>query len=841
MLEPQTYLPGDFKEIKLDAVTRKRLAFRIFNEYAGFLLQNRLSECVALQMKLFREINPPLLRYFSVFTQDELVRMGNEVLEKLLLAIQQNQAPEYIENALRDWLNNQLPQISRNQVEAEDITSISLIRRRMFRTYISEYTNDLQKAVIILNEIDDFTTISETVSFKFLISLQQNLFEQNQKLAKIGNWVWDLKKNFITWSKEIYRIYEIPGGRLTEIDLASYNHPEDAEKVKQQMEISKKMKTPHDFFYRILLPDSREKTVHAIGEVITNSMGEAETMFGTLQDITDQKKIQKELEENQFFVSKITELTPSIIGVYNIHTGEYLFINQAIQNLLGYDRDMALKQGVQFFIDIMHPQDLARIHLENAAALSEANKSETERNENIIESRYRLRHKNGEYRWFYTYGSVFDRDKSGNVEKVINISIDVTDQIKTKSLLQQRNLEVQNQEERYFRMINEVEDYAILRLSRDGIIENWNSGAEKIKGYKAEEILGKHFSIFYAEEDKKNHLPEKLIRIAAEKGKATHEGWRVRKNKTKFWGSILITALHDSEGTVVGFSKVTRDLTEIKLAKEKLEKYAENIEKNNRHLEEKNKQLESFNYIASHDLQEPLRKIRLFINMLKEAEKLSPNINKTITNIEISSNRMKDLIEGLLLYCQSENPMMSESFDMDDLLNEVLAEFNDMIENRELEIEKQPLPPLNINKIQFRQVIYNLLSNSIKYKKDNDPLRLKITYGLVSGINGTLKRGKSYHKITFEDNGIGFDQEHAKNIFGLFQRLHDRTKYTGTGLGLAICKKIVENYGGEITAEGKSGVGARFVIYLPVTGTSDPVSRDYPGLFTGLSKLNDYI
>ena len=817
MLEPQRYLPGDFKEIKLDAATRKRLAFKIFNDYAGFLMQNRLLECVELQTELFREFNPPILQYFSAFSSEELIRIGKEALQKLLLAIQQNRAPEYIENALRDWLNNQLPRISRNQIEAEDITYISLIRRRMFKAFISEYTTDLQKAVVILNEIDDFTTISETVSFKFLISLQQNLFEQNQKLAKIGNWVWDLKKNLITWSKEIYRIYEIPGDSLTGIDLHSYNHPEDAEMVKQHLEISRTMKTPHDFFYRILLPDGREKTVQAKGEVITNAAGEAETMFGTLQDFTDQKKIQKALEENQFFVSKITELTPSLISVYHIHTGEYLFINQAIQNLLGYDRDEALKQGVQFFIDIIHPDDLPRIQQENAAALSEANKIEPERNENIIEFRYRLRHKNGEYRWFYTYGSVFDRDKSGKVEKVINISIDVTDQINARSLLKQRDLEVQNQEERYFRMINEVEDYAILRLSREGIIENWNSGAEKIKGYKAAEIVGNHFRIFYAEEDQKNHLPETLIRIAAEKGKATHEGWRVRKNKTKFWGSILITALHDPAGNVVGFSKVTRDLTEIKLAKEKLEKYAENIEKTNRQLEEKNKQLESFNYIASHDLQEPLRKIRLFINMLKESENLSPNINKTITGIETSSNRMKDLIEGLLLYCQAEIPMISEPFDVDELLNEVLAEFNDLVENRELEIEKQPLPPLNINKIQFRQVIYNLLSNSVKYKKDNGPLRLKITYDLESGIHGTGKKGKSFHKITFEDNGIGFDQEYSKNIFGLFQRLHDRTKYTGTGLGLAICKKIVENFGGEITAEGKQGVGARFDIYLPVT------------------------
>ena len=224
-----------------------------------------------------------------------------------------------------------------------------------------------------MNEIDDFTTISETISLKLLLQLQQDLYEQNQKLAKIGNWVWDLKKNIYTWSRELYRIYEIENTDINQIDLASYNHPEDAAYVKSQMEIAMKNKTAHDFFYRIILPDGREKTLRAMGEVMTDAKGEAEMIFGTLQDFTSQKLIQKELEDNQFFIQKITDLTPSLISVYNIHTGKYLFMNRAIESLLGYKREDVLEEGMNFFLGIIHPEDLTRILEENSRALEIAN------------------------------------------------------------------------------------------------------------------------------------------------------------------------------------------------------------------------------------------------------------------------------------------------------------------------------------------------------------------------------------------------------------------------------------------------------------------------------------
>ena len=161
--------------------------------------------------------------------------------------------------------------------------------------------------------------------------------------------------------------------------------------------------------------------------------------------------------------------------------------------------------------------------------------------------------------------------------------------------LEQRNETLRKSEERYHKMIAEIEDYAIILLDTNGNIQNWNTGAEKIKGYKAEEIIGKNFRIFYLPQDRDNKLPEKLLERVIREGKSAYEGWRVRKDGSTFWGSIVVTALHDDNGEVIGLSKVTRDLTEKKKAEDKMREYLAE-------LENRNSELEQFAYIASHDL-----------------------------------------------------------------------------------------------------------------------------------------------------------------------------------------------------------------------------------------------
>ena len=176
MIDTQRFATENLNELKLDSPTRKRLEFTLLPGYAGFLLENKVDELAVLQINLFRELRPPLFRYFVNKADEELIALGKEGMHKLLCALTDQKSVEYIENSLRDWLNNQLPQISRNQIEAEDITVISLIRRQIFRKFIAEYTADLQTALQVMSEIDDFTTISETISLKLLLKLQQDLY-----------------------------------------------------------------------------------------------------------------------------------------------------------------------------------------------------------------------------------------------------------------------------------------------------------------------------------------------------------------------------------------------------------------------------------------------------------------------------------------------------------------------------------------------------------------------------------------------------------------------------------------------------------------------------------------
>src|SRR5580700_2430952 len=203
-----------------------------------------------------------------------------------------------------------------------------------------------------------------------------------------------------------------------------------------------------------------------------------------------------------------------------------------------------------------------------------------------------------------------------------------------------------HEEQQYHLMIGEVEDYAILMLDREGMIRNWNKGAEKIKGYTEEEAIGQNFRMFYRLEDREAGLPEMLIDEATRNGKAVHEGWRLRKDGTAFWGSVVITALHNPDGQVVGFSKVTRDLTERKQAEDKLLRYA-------RQLEAQNNELKQFAYAAAHDMKEPLRKILMYYSAIQgeNGESLPQEQQQAyLQRSAEAAKRMQQLIDDLLAF-----------------------------------------------------------------------------------------------------------------------------------------------------------------------------------------------
>jgi len=651
------------------------LHFEYLPAYAAFLLDNKSREFTTEQLRLLRELQVPMLKFYSGISDDQLVEGGIERSKNFLQHLKDNRVEQYIKHSIDEWLANQIPLFAREKLLPEDITLISYMRRKLFRDFLSSYTTDMTLSLRIMEEVDAFTVKLDTLCFKHLMELQQKLYEQAEALAHIGNWTWDLSTKNLTWSEEMFRIYELePRDNANEYDIRKFTHPEDIALVDEEMERTVTKLEPHDFYYRIILDNGKEKHVHAKGQPETNKEGVAVRMFGTLQDVTAQKIFESELKQS---------------------------------------------------------------------------------------------------------------------------------------------------EERYHGMVNEVQDYAIILLDKEGKILNWNKGAEKIKGYTAEEAVGKNFSIFYTDRDRSDQLSVKLLQQAREDGRATHEGWRVRKDGTVFWSNVVITCLHDESGQIIGFSKVTRDLTERKLAEEKMIRYAEKIERKNKMLEEANKELESFSYVASHDLQEPLRKIQAFTSRLlqKENDNLSEWGKDVFSKVQLSANRMQRLIEALLNFSRLDKTREGfEHVDANMMLEEIRNNLQEVIDSKGAIIEADPLPVMDVIPIQLQQLLSNLINNALKYSKADVPPVIKISYGLKEGRaipgNSAFDLNK-YHHITISDNGIGFEQQYAEKIFELFQRLHGKSEYEGTGIGLAICKKIVANHHGFINATGKPGEGAEFNIYLP--------------------------
>ena len=423
-----------------------------------------------------------------------------------------------------------------------------------------------------------------------------------------------------------------------------------------------------------------------------------------------------------------------------------------------------------------------------------------------------------------TINTVAVKDEQGNIIGVIVCFYDITQQKeiqkeldwKTKELLdlERKNEELQKNEERYHRMIDEIQDYAIILLDKNGIVQNWNKGAENIKGYKENEIVGKSFKNFYLPEDRENGVPEKLLLEAKEKGKAIYEGWRMRKDGSRFWGNIVLTALHDDENNLIGFSKVTRDLTERKLAEDRLREHTNQ-------LEFQNKELEQFAYAASHDMKEPLRKIQLYNSAIADNaantldEKSKEYLNRSIT----AAKRMAGLIEDLLAY--SKTTVTTESFEqvnLNEVIEEIILMHKEEFEQRKVSIKMKSLPVICAIPFQIKQLMFNLINNSIKYKHPDRNVCVQIETEVVKGekINEPgVEPFKNYQKISVIDNGVGFNQQYAEKVFNIFQRLNNSPSAKGSGIGLAICKRIVQNHHGFIMASGTEKKGARFDIYIP--------------------------
>lgn len=342
-------------------------------------------------------------------------------------------------------------------------------------------------------------------------------------------------------------------------------------------------------------------------------------------------------------------------------------------------------------------------------------------------------------------------------------------------------------------LIEHVRD-GVLVLAPDGRIAQWTAAAERVFGWTAADMVGVPASAVGDDTD--------LERVLA-LGSVDATGWRPRRDGTRFWAQAVTSPIRAADGAVTGFVQVVRDQTALKEAADRLAERTLELERSNR-------ELDGFARVASHDLQEPIRKIRTFASRLEggAAGPLTPEGTRLVGKISVSAARAKQMVDDLLEYARLARKPQRERIELAAPLAEALVELEERIAEAGACVGTEgELPVVLGNPVQIRRVFQNLLSNAIKYSREGVPPRIVIR-SEAAGAPG-------FHRITVTDNGIGFEGQYGERIFGLLQRLHGRGQYEGTGMGLAISRRIVESHGGSIRAEGTPGHGASFILILP--------------------------
>jgi PAS domain S-box-containing protein len=364
--------------------------------------------------------------------------------------------------------------------------------------------------------------------------------------------------------------------------------------------------------------------------------------------------------------------------------------------------------------------------------------------------------------------------------------------------------------ERLYRLlVSSVRDYAIFAMDRTGHVVSWNAGAHRIKGYRPEEIIGRHFSVFYPPEDVAAGKTTWELEVATREGRVEDEGWRVKKDGTRFWASVVITALRDEDGQLVGFAKVTRDLTERRAAEQRAVEDARRLAK----AEAANQAKGEFLTMMSHELRTPLNAIAGYADLLALGigGKLSADQKEYVDRIRRSQQHLLAIIDDLLDFGRIEAGEVAYEIERVPL-TAVIDDIEPMIQpqaaGRQLTVDRGACSPEAIalaDRAKVQQILLNLLSNAVKFTSAGGRIML------------SCQATDDRVVLTVRDTGIGIAADKLESIFEPFVQLGRSltTSHEGTGLGLAIGRDLARAMGGDLAAESTPGEGSVFTLTLP--------------------------
>jgi PAS domain S-box-containing protein len=528
------------------------------------------------------------------------------------------------------------------------------------------------------------------------------------------------------------------------------------------------------------VPDGRLLTI--TGRPLRAADGDLRGGVVVFHDITDRRRAEKELRQSEERYHLLFDSNPHPVWVYDVQTLAILDVNQSAVRNYGYSRGEFTSLTIK---DIRPSEDVP-------ALIESASKAPPD-----TETAGVWKHRKRD-------GTLIDVEITshplvyGGRDARLVVATDVTTRKRAEEALRQS-------EERFRLLVSEVTDYAILMLDPEGRIASWNAGAERIKGYKAGEIVGQHFSRFYSTEDVERGKPANELKIAGKEGRFEDEGWRVRKDGSRFWANVVITALRDGSGRLLGFAKVTRDITEQKRSQEVMMYAKEEAER-------ASKFKDQFLSTMSHELRTPLNAVLGFSDLLADERygALNDRQQRYVGHIHTGGKHLLKLISDILDLSKIEAGRMEltlEDVRVENAFSEVLSSLQSLAEKKSQTLVQQVEPDLQVHAdaTRFKQVLLNLIGNAIKFTPQGGHIEI------------AARQIDQQVKVEVRDNGPGIPADEQQRIFEAFVRLTESgTATEGTGLGLAITARLVELHGSKLKVESQPGAGTCFYFALPI-------------------------
>jgi PAS domain S-box-containing protein len=530
--------------------------------------------------------------------------------------------------------------------------------------------------------------------------------------------------------------------------------------------------------------------------------GKASGIMVTVNDVTQKVGARKKLEDVEQRARLAAEIAEIVTWDLNVPTQELLY-SENLPALFGHKKNKKLSRP-----DILH-----QIHPDDLSILEKAYKMALKTS--IYKYEARIIKPDSSISWIKAHGKIFFDDHNEPTQMIGTI-IDITDEKNSQQILMKS--------EEKFRLLADSMPQFIWTGDEMGNLNYFNKSVYTFSGLSEKEINKEGWLQIVHPDDRELNINKWMEAIKTGNDFLLEHRFR-RYDGEYRWQLSRAIAQKDEEGNTQMWVGTSTDIHDQKNFTDKLEKEVyertAQLELKNRDLINMNIELQSFAYISSHDLQEPLRKIQTFASRLADLddENISAKAKTYLNRIEVSAKRMQTLIQDLLAYSRTNSAdRVFVKTNLDEIAEEIQSDFSERIEETNAVIDFDSLGEATVIPFQFRQLLHNLIGNSLKFSKKNEAPYIEVRANRIKGKEieiPVIYPEKMYYHLTISDNGIGFDDEYKERIFEVFQRLNTESEFSGTGIGLAIVKKIVENHKGIITAHSEKGKGATFEIYLP--------------------------